>query len=38
VWNFYLFAAVAVLGLVATGLVPVADRQPATIQLREQTP
>ncbi|MFC0541317.1 MFS transporter [Kutzneria chonburiensis] len=37
VWNFYLFAAVAVIGLVATGLVPVAGRQPAAVQLREQT-
>jgi AAHS family benzoate transporter-like MFS transporter len=37
VWNFYLFAAVAVIGLVATGLVPVARRAPAGIQLREQT-
>ncbi|MFI9381745.1 MFS transporter [Kutzneria sp. NPDC052558] len=36
VWNFHLFAAVAVIGLVATGLVPVARRTPATIRLREQ--
>jgi len=37
VWNFYLFAAVAVIGLVASGLVPVARRAPAGIRLRERT-
>ncbi|GAA3438577.1 MFS transporter [Kutzneria kofuensis] len=37
VWNFYLFAAVAIIGLAATGLVPVARREPVAVQLREQT-
>ena len=37
VWNFYLFAAVAVIGLVATGLVPVVRPERASIRLRERT-